>query len=119
MTVATATDPITVRKDSPLCGDVIDLTVSLTDGRVGSASHRARACSLVNASARILAGAVPGLTPAEARGLALRVGRAMQGAEPLPGGFEALAPALLMPSRRRCVLLAWEALLEALDRTER
>jgi NifU-like protein involved in Fe-S cluster formation len=108
---------VTVRKDNPLCGDVIDLTVAVMDGRLDRVSHRARACSLVIASARILADVVPGLTLEEARDLALRVDRAMQGHEPLPTGFGAVTPAVLMPARRRCVLLAWHALRDVLDRS--
>lgn len=115
MTAATATDIVTVRKDNPLCGDVIELDVALAGDRVGAVAHRQRACSLTLASARALATVVAGGTSADARELAARVERAMRGQGPLPAGLEAVAPALLLPSRRSCVLLPWRALLDALD----
>lgn len=115
--MAIAARPVTVHRDSPLCGDVIDLTVVLDDDQVVSASRRSRACSLVNASARILETVVPGRSFDEARALAERVQQAVRGHGPLPDGFDVVAPVLLMPSRRKCVLLPWEALTEALDRS--
>lgn len=114
MTLATTTETVTVRKDNPLCGDEVELTVTLDSGRIASAAHRARACSLANASARVLEQTVPGLTPAGARELAARVERALRGSAGLPDGFDAIAPVLLMPSRKRCVLLPWQALTDAL-----
>lgn len=105
---------VTVRKDSPLCGDVIDLTVGLSGGSIGRASHTARACSLVRASAAILDRKVPGLSVGAARELRERVAAAMRGVAPLPEGFDDVAAALLLPSRRKCVLLPWDALAEAL-----
>jgi nitrogen fixation NifU-like protein len=114
VTTATPDAGVTVRKDNPLCGDEIELTVTFGSGRIGAAAHRARACSLANASARLLAETVRGLTAAEARELASRVDHALRGANDLPAGFESIASVLLMPSRKRCVLLPWEALAEAL-----
>lgn len=117
-TTATGSDRLTVRKDSPLCGDVIDLTVELVGDRVVTATHRARACTLVNASAQLLETAVSGRSFEDARVLGGRVDRAVRGLGPLPDGFETLAPVLFMPSRRGCVLLPWNALLSALDEHE-
>lgn len=114
--MTTAIPPsITVRRDSPLCGDVIDLTIDLAGGRIGAASYRARACSLVKASAGLLEAAAPGRTFDEARALAAHIDRALDGLDTLPGGFERLSGALLMPSRRGCVLLPWRALVDGLD----
>lgn len=115
MTTATPPANITVRKDSPLCGDVIDLTVGVADGRIARASYRARACSLVKASAALLEEAVRGRTLDEARALAARIDRAMHGLDTLPDGYERLSGALLLPSRRGCVLLPWRALVDGID----
>jgi nitrogen fixation protein NifU and related proteins len=106
---------VTVRKESPLCGDVIDLTVGIDGDVVRGASHHAQACSLVRASAEILEREVEGLTFEGAAVLATRVAGAMRGERPLPDRFDAVAPVLLMPSRRKCVLLPWDALLAAID----
>jgi nitrogen fixation NifU-like protein len=115
MSVAASEFRVAVQKDNPLCGDAIDMTIDLADGRIAAASHRARACSLVKASAALLATSARGRTPDEARALAARVDGALHGNGRLPDGFEDLAPVLLMPSRRGCVLLPWLALLDALE----
>lgn len=105
---------ISIHKDSPLCGDVIDLTAQTWDGQVTAATYSAHACSLVKASSTILTRKVPGLSIEQALALSREVGVAMRGEGPLPAGFDDVAPALLMPARRKCVLLAWDALSEAL-----
>lgn len=114
MTVA---DPrrVSVRRESPLCGDVIDLAVAIDGDTIVDVSHQARACSLVRASAELLDRTVPGLAAAAGRALAAELERALSGSAALPAGFDAVAPALLMPSRRKCVLLPWLALRAALD----
>lgn len=114
MSIATGPHTIAVRKDSPLCGDVIDLTVKTWDGAVVGATYSAHACSLVKASAAILAEKAPGLSVEDALELSERVALAMRGEGALPGGFDKVAPALLMPTRRKCVLLPWDALAQAL-----
>lgn len=113
---APAGSTVTVRRDSPLCGDVIDLTVSVADDRVREATYQARACSLAVASARALAELLPQRSVSEARDLAARLELAVRGKAPLPEGFEAIAPVRLLPSRRGCALLPWRALVDALGR---
>ena len=114
MTGAVPATTIAVRRDSPLCGDVIDLEVTLDGDRLVSTAHRARACSLVVASARILDALAPGL----ALDAVLRIGRdletALAGNGPMPDGFDAVAHVRALPSRRRCVTLPWRALADAL-----
>lgn len=106
---------LSVRKDNPLCGDTIELSLGVVDGRVRPAGHRAYACSLVVASATALETVAAGKTVAEARALGDRIERALRGVDTLPEGCEAVAPALLLPTRRRCVLLPWQALTDALE----
>ncbi len=115
MTPAGLASTVTVRKDNPLCGDAIVLTVSVTGDLVEGTRQQARACSLTAASARALAELVPGRTVVDARDLAARLERAMRGEVPLPDGLDAVAPALLLPSRRGCVLLPWRALVQAVE----
>ena len=105
---------ITVRRDSPLCGDVIDVSISIDRDRVVSTSHHARACSLTVASARIIDAVVPGRSVDDVRGLAGIVERAVRGGDALPDGFDAIAMVRVMPSRKACVLLPWHAVLDAL-----
>lgn len=98
-----------------MCGDVIDVTLYVDGEVVERASHDARACSLVHASADLLDRAVVGRSLDAARDLAARVASAVKGAALLPEGFDAIAPVLLMPARQKCVLLPWAALLAAID----
>jgi nitrogen fixation NifU-like protein len=105
---------VTVARDNPLCGDSIELTVRAEADRITETTDRARACSLVKASARILADLVPGMSPGDARDLAARLDKAVHREGELPVGFDRIADVLLMPSRRECVLLPWRALNEAL-----
>ena len=105
----------TARMDNPLCGDRIEISFGIVDGLIRPAGHRAQACSLVIASANVLATVVAGRTPAEARALGERIDRALRRADTLPEGCEALAPVVLLPTRRRCALLPWQALAEGLD----
>ncbi len=106
---------VSVRKSNPLCGDEIELDVLLDGDRVRDVAHRTKGCAIARASAALLAELAPGLDAERARALAggLETGLALRG--PLPEGLQALAEVRLLPSRRRCALLPWSALLEALE----
>ena len=103
-----------VHRSNPLCGDEIELDVIVEAERVREVAHRTDGCAITRASAALLAELVPGLTAADAHGLAdnLEAGLARQ--RPLPVRLAALAEVRLLPSRRRCALLPWSALVEAL-----
>jgi nitrogen fixation NifU-like protein len=115
VTAAAPTRSVRVHQENPLCGDEIELTVSVRGDRIERAAHRARACSVTLASARILERIAPGCLPELARELAEGLARAMRDQGALPEGLEDLSPVLLMPSRRKCALLPWRALVHALD----
>jgi nitrogen fixation NifU-like protein len=106
---------LSARRDNPLCGDTIEISVGIGGGVLRPVGHEAHACSLVITSAVTLLRLVDGRTVAEARVLADRIERALRHADSLPEGADALAPALLLPARRRCVLLPWQALIAALE----
>ena len=117
--------------DNPLCGDRVTFEVSLRDGRIAALAHRVRGCLLCQASASLIGRAAPGVTPAEVdtarEGLAALLERkgsqAGNGDVAAPGGgwagLSAFAPVAAVPSRRRCALLPFEALGEALSRARR
>lgn len=105
---------LSARRDNPLCGDTIELSVGILDGLVRPAGHQTHACSLVVASANALLHVVAGETVDGARELADRVERAVNGLEALPDGCEPIAPVLMLPARRRCALLPWQALRDVL-----
>ena len=101
---------------NPLCGDDIEVSARVVDGVILAASYRSHACALTSASASLLADLVPGRPIASARGMGDALAAALADrARAMPAGFEDLAVAQLLPSRRRCALLPWEALGTALD----
>lgn len=104
------------RAENPLCGDAIDLDVRAVDGRIEELAHRTKGCALVTASASLLAETSSEATETEAlvRAAALRAW--LSGDGPLPAELTPLQVVRIFPSRRRCVLLPWEALASALSR---
>lgn len=105
----------TARAANPLCGDEIDLDVDHDGARVIEVAHRTRGCAFTRASASLLARSVPGLSLAQAGGLATALRRDLAGSAPLPPELAALASVRTYPARMRCALLPWEALRSALD----
>lgn len=113
----------TVQRTSPLCGSRIELDLDLDEaGRVARYGQTVKACTLGKASAAILARHVLGASVAELRAMRDTV-RAMlkEGAEPPPEAWpelRVLAPAKEFKSRHGSILLAFEAVTEAIDRIE-
>jgi nitrogen fixation protein NifU and related proteins len=100
---------------NPLCGDDIEVSARVVDGVILAAAYRSHACALTSASASVLADLVPGRPVGSAKDMGGALAAALADrAGAMPAGFEVLAAARLLPSRRRCVLLPWEALKVAL-----
>jgi len=106
------------RGSNPRCGDELEIGINFADGTLQKVRFRARACSVCIASASMMTEAVVGLSREEARRLYQHM-QAWLGAEdadaavPLPS-LQSLAAVRSQVARRRCVLLAWEALNDAL-----
>ena len=107
--------------NNALCGDRVAVSLRLDGaGRVGEIRHDSEGCLLCLASASLMAGRVAGL---DAAGVA-REREALltllrdPGAGGDAGELAALSGAAPYPSRHRCVLLPWEALLDALQAPE-
>ena len=102
-----------------LCGDSIGISLKLdTHGRIAAIGHASEGCVLCVASASLMCEHVLGsdraaVTLAHAALQPLLQGDA-QGSDAALGDLAALAGVAAYPSRRRCVLLPWEALLQAL-----
>jgi nitrogen fixation NifU-like protein len=109
-----------VEANNPLCGDEIDLSLRLHNGAIAAIGFTGRGCSISQASASMLCEAVSGITTAEAARLAERFRAMVQGAgvsDDLDlGDLEALQGVRAYPVRVKCATLAWNALLEALER---
>jgi nitrogen fixation NifU-like protein len=110
------------RGDNPRCGDEVEVGVYLRDGLLAQVKFRGRGCSVCIASSSMMTGAVEGRSIKEARRLCadmqawFQKGGGVQLAEP-PEDLQALSAVRDYPARRRCVLLSWEALDDALAST--
>lgn len=108
-------DPdICARGYNPLCGDDIEITARLKDGRIDAISFDGHGCSISQASASMLTEAVTGKQLTEALDLAASVRAMFTGdAEVDPeslGDLEALQGVKRYPIRIKCATLAWNAL---------
>ncbi|MBI4507417.1 MAG: SUF system NifU family Fe-S cluster assembly protein [Chloroflexi bacterium] len=106
---------------NPLCGDDLTLWVRLEDGRVAAVGTESNGCSISQASASMMSERIVGMTLPEVEQLiGAFKGMMLQGAEPDPdlvGDLEALQGVKRYPVRIKCALLAWNTLIEAIERT--
>ena len=113
-------DPdISARGYNPLCGDDIELTVRLRDGRIDAVAFDGHGCSISQASASMLTEAVTGKPLAEALELAASVRAMFTGGDVDPeslGDLEALQGVNRYPVRIKCATLAWNALQVGAER---
>ncbi len=58
-----------VRVDNPACGDIMQLSLRISDGRIAEAKYRTRGCVAAIACGSALTDMLVGRTPAEARAL--------------------------------------------------
>jgi len=102
-----------------LCGDRVGISLKLdADGRIAAIGHDGEGCVLCVASASLMCEHVLG----NDRAAVMLTHAALQpvlhgdgeGDDAALGDLVALAGVAAYPSRRRCVLLPWEALLQAL-----
>jgi len=115
---------LNARGDNPMCGDRMELFVSMADGRIADAAFQGRGCAISMASASLMTETVKGKTEAEARDMAAKFREmAMTGACPDCGAaleeemdrLQALSGVHEFPSRVKCATLAWHTLNTALD----
>jgi nitrogen fixation NifU-like protein len=108
---------------NPFCGDEITLQIKLgVDGRVAAVSSVSRGCSIIQASASMMAELMAGLTPPALRERSRDFRRMMQGETLSEDDLKALGdlPALRVvrryPVRIKCALLPWLALEEGIEK---
>jgi len=106
---------VTVPAENPTCGDELTLQLRVADGRVEEVRFTGQGCAICMASASMMTRAVKGKSCEEAGALFRQVHDGVRGAGEMPKGeISALAGVKEFPQRVKCVLLAWEALREAL-----
>lgn len=106
--------------DNPMCGDRLTLRLRHdAAGRIAAAGFAARGCAISVASADLMADAVQGLAPADARALAARFEAMVRTGEVPPDDRFATLRALVgvheYRARMRCATLPWSALEAALS----
>jgi nitrogen fixation NifU-like protein len=106
---------------NPLCGDRLYVTLELADEHVGKVMFDATGCAIARASASLMTDFIVGRSLADVRRLAKALEAALRDRKgpAFEAGSELAALAALsgvrrFPSRIRCAMLAWYALLEAL-----
>ena len=116
-------DPdISARGYNPLCGDDIEITVRLKDGRIDAVAFDGHGCSISQASASMLTEAVIGKPLEDALELAASVRAMFTGEAKLDldslGDLEALQGVNRFPVRIKCATLPWNALQVGADNEE-
>ncbi len=110
----------TCRGRNPSCGDEVEVAVFYCGDALQEVRFEGRGCSICIASASMMSCAVEGLDVPAVRQLCDRVKTSLlagAGAE-LPASVAALGAVLAYPARRRCALLCWDALQEAMQRAQ-
>jgi len=96
---------------NPLCGDEIEVTARLADGKIADLKFDGHGCSICLASASIMTQKLVGKTQAEAMNYIETFQQMMRGAIPYGGkelgDLKALEGVLKFPVRVKCATLPW------------
>ncbi len=110
------------RRRSPLCGSTVTADVVVKEGRVAGFAQDVKACALGQASAAILGEAVVGRTLPELQAARDALRAMLKEGGPVPAapfqGYEVLLPARDYKNRHASILLALEAVCEAMEAAE-
>lgn len=110
------------KRRSPLCGSTVTADVVLSDGRVTEFAQDVKACALGQASASVLGQVALGRNRAEVETARDALKAMLKENGPVPpapfDGFEVLIPARDYKNRHASILLAIEALAEAIAAAE-
>ena len=106
---------------NPLCGDEVDVQVDVRDGKVAEVKFGGRGCSISQASASMMTELVKNRTAQEVQALGERFAAMIRGepgasSDAALGQARALSGVSRFPTRVRCALIAWEAMVRAVDR---
>ena len=103
--------------DNPLCGDRVEMEVTVADGRITAVAHQVRGCLLCRAAASIIGRHAPGASASDIERVIGGVSAMLEEQAPPPADWkdlEAFVPVHGHRSRYRCVQLPFETLLAAL-----
>ncbi len=109
----------TARRRAPLCGSTVTVDVTVEDGAVTGYGQEVKACALGQAAAAIVGGAVIGRDHAELARARDQLRAMLAENGPVPDapfeGFEVLQPARDYRNRHASILLAIEAVTQAVE----
>ena len=109
----------TARRRSPLCGSTVTVDVVVKDGRITDFAQDVKACALGQASAAVLGQVVIGRTLPELQTARDTLRAMLKDAGPVPAApfaaYEVLLPARDYKNRHASILLALEAVCEAME----
>ena len=108
------------RLDNPLCGDRVRMQVALASGHIAEIAHETKGCLLCRAAASLIGLRAVGQDEANIAAAVEAIENLLQHGAPAPAGWPELAmfePARAFPSRHRCVLLPFRALLAAVQKS--
>lgn len=110
----------TASAHSKLCGSTISVELAMDGDRVADYAQTVRACLLGQTSAAVMAHNIVGATDAELREIAETMRRMLKEEGPPPAGrwadLAALEPVREVKARHTSTLLAFEAVVRALDK---
>jgi nitrogen fixation protein NifU and related proteins len=111
-------DSLTINMNNPTCGDRIQLTLKVEDGKVFDAKFEGEGCSISMSSASMMTQTIKGKDIEEALKLSKVFSDMMQGKDYDDdldlGDIEALQGVSKFPARIKCATLAWKAMEKGL-----
>ncbi|MCX7795734.1 MAG: SUF system NifU family Fe-S cluster assembly protein [bacterium] len=105
--------------ENPICGDAIYIQFLVEDDKLEDIKFTGVGCAISQASASIMTELVKGKSIEDIRSLIIRFKRIMEGKEDFTedlGDLLAFEGIRRLPVRIKCVLLAWEVLLEGINK---
>ena len=112
----------TARRRSPLCGSTVTVDVMVEAGRITQFAQDVKACALGQASAAVLGQSVVGRSLAELEAARDSLKAMLKDSGPVPAapfqGYDVLLPARDYKNRHASILLALEAVCEAMQAAE-
>jgi nitrogen fixation NifU-like protein len=110
---------LSARETNPLCGDDIEITATLADGKLREVKFDGKACTICVASASIMTQKLAGKPLDEAQTFIASFQNMMRGDIPFGGrelgDLKALEGVLKFPVRVKCATLAWHAMQKAIE----
>ncbi len=118
-TARLANPTATAKRRAPLCGSTVTVDLALKDGVITDYGQDVKACALGQAAAAVVGANIVGLTPAQVQDGRDALFAMLKSDGPVPAapfdGLEVLQPAKDYKNRHASIMLAFDAVLDALQ----